>query len=325
MKKKAKQKIIIICGPTGSGKSGIAIDLCQKFDGSIISADSRQIYKRMDIGTGKEFSNDKYKVSKKEDKWIINNIDVYGYDIVCPNEEFSVSHFEKKVFQEYLPKIKQEQKVPFLVGGTGFYIRAIIDGIRTSGIAPNYEFRKRMKEVLKEKGVEALWRKLKNIDTDKAMMIDRNNPRRIIRALEVIDAKKRGFKLKKREVEFDPLFVGITWKREELYYRIDERIDQMIKNGLVEEIEDLLNNGYDWSLPALNSIGYIELKPFFEGKQTLSECVEKLKFNTHAYARRQLTWFRKEKRIHCFDLKKENYFSQMRQLTKRFLEDSQSN
>lgn len=297
-----KQKIVIICGPTGSGKSGTAFNLCQELNGAIISADSRQIYKGMDIGTGKELNTKDVVVEKENDHYRVNGIDIYGYDIVSPNEEFSVSIFEDIVLKDYIPPILRKGKVLFLVGGTGFYIKSIIDGIETSNIPPNPQLRDKLENIYKKKGIEALWQLLQKEDPDKARTIDSKNPRRIIRAIEIAKAREKGWITKLPNQNFEPLFIGINWERKELYERVDKRIDEMVNHGLVLEISKLIHRGYTWDLPALNTIGYIELKPFLEEKGTLASCVERLKFNTHAYIRRQLTWFNKDKRIKWFEM-----------------------
>lgn len=301
-----KQKIIIICGPTGTGKTDLAVKLCQKFNGAIISADSRQVYRGMDIGTGKEVPSIKLQVSKNQEKWNVDGINIYGYDIVEPDEEFSVSLFEDEVFNVYLSKIIKAGKTPFLVGGTGFYIRSIIDGIETSNVPPDLKLRKKLEMIQREKGIGALWQFLKKIDPIKAEKIDRNNPRRLIRAIEITKAPHSKTLLKKFVRDFDLLFIGINWERKKLYERVDQRIDKMITSGLVTEIYKLLESGYNWNLPALNTIGYREFKPFFDKEKQLSECVERLKFNTHAYIRRQLTWFKKDRRIKWFLMEREN-------------------
>lgn len=316
-----KQRIVIICGPTGTGKTDLALELCEKFNGAIISADSRQVYQGMDIGTGKIVDSSKYQVVRKKGVWIVDDVKVYGYDTVRPDEEFSVSLFENKVFSSYLPRILEKGKMPFLVGGTGFYVKAIIEGIETINVPPDSRLRVRLEKLKRERGVKALWRELNKLDPAKAKAIDRQNPRRIIRAIEITRALQKGFKFAKKQRDFEPLFIGINWERKKLYERIDERVDHMIEAGLTKEISGLLGKGYTWGLPALNTIGYIEFKPYFAGKATLTSCVERLKFNTHAYARRQLTWFRKEKRIKWFEMKDKQNRGELIDFVGRFLQD----
>lgn len=307
-----QQKIIVICGPTGSGKTSLAIELCQEFNGAIISADSRQVYRGMDIGTGK--GKKQSTVDRR-----LSTVCIYGYDIVKPDEEFSVSHFEKKVFEEYLPEIWKAEKIPFLVGGTGLYIKAIIDGIETLQIPPNQKLRQELNQLVEKKGIEALWERLNQLNQSKANEIDLCNPYRLIRAIEIAEYLQKKPTMEKRIRNFEVLFIGLDWEREKLYQRIDQRIDGMIREGLLEEIKGLLQHGYSWNLPAMKSIGYLEFQPYFEKKATLEECVEKLKFNTHAYVRRQMTWFRKEKRVNWIEMKGTNWRKTINLQIEKFL------
>jgi len=293
-----KQQIIVITGATGSGKSKLALSLCRKCNGAIISADSRQVYRGMDIGTGKEQQGDDYKIQKLPDRWVVNGVDLYGYDLVNPNEPFSVALYVEKFYTEFLPKIVKQGKLPFLVGGTGFYIKAVLDGIETIAVPPNLKLREELHDIQTQQGVKALLPILDAVDPERVKQIDHQNPHRIIRAIEI--ASFSGPKKKPaihRYVTLKPLVFGIQWEREKLYKRIDERIDQMINTGLIPEISHLLQRGYTWDLPAMHGIGYRQLKPFFDEKALLTDCVTRFKFDSHAYARRQLTWFRKEKRI----------------------------
>lgn len=315
-----KQKIIVIVGPTGSGKSSIAFDLCKRFNGSVISADSRQVYKGMDIGTGKEDKKNS-SVQVEKSKWVVNNIDVYGYDVISPGDDFSVSQYEKTVVNKFLPKIIKNGELPFLVGGTGFYVKAIIDGIDTIDIAPNQALREKLENELQKSGVEVIYQELVKVNPEKAKEIDKNNPRRIVRAIEIEIAYQSGYKPKSREISFHPLFIGINWKREKLYERIDSRVDWMIENGLIKEIKKLLQKGCNWETPAMNSIGYIEFKPYFDNKADIEECVQKLKWNTHSYARRQLIWFNKNKRIQWFDRGEKCCIDEISNLSGKFIND----
>ena len=305
MTKNNLSKIVVVLGPTGSGKSGVAMKLCQQFNGAIISADSRQVYRGLDIGTGKEVGG--HQVQRHELGWTIDGIEVYGYDLVDGNDEFSISHYEKIVFNSILPRIQREGKIPFLVGGTGFYIRSIIDGVETAEIPPDLKLRQELEDLYKHEGVESLWQRLKEQDPARASAVDTKNYRRIIRAIEISTAVKNGFQVKTRTSRFELLMIGLDWERDDLYHRVDLCIDQMLQNGLLEEIESLLDKGLSWNLPSLHTIGYVEFKPYFEGNSELSNCVQQLKWNTHAYIRRQLTWFRKDKRIHWIKMGRQNF------------------
>ena len=272
-----KNKIVAIIGPTGSGKTTWVKILAKKFKGKIISADSRQIYKGMDIGTDKD-----------------RTFSQALTDIINPDEPFSVSRYQaqaEKLIDQYLTM----KALPMLAGGTGLYIEAVLYGY----VIPNLK-----KESLELRGKleklkdSDLLQKLKEYDPISAQKIDPKNRRRIIRALEVsILAKKPFSKLQKKKPKYDSLIIGIKVDRETLYSKIDARVDQMIKEGLVEEVRGLLKR-YREDLPAFNSIGYKEIIDYLKGRQTLREAIQKIKFNTHAYVRRQMTWFRRDKNIH---------------------------
>lgn len=313
-------KIIIICGPTGTGKSFLALNLCRRYHGAIISADSRQVYQNICLGTGKEISSETYNIQKERHRWLINNIPVYGYDIVPLDSHFSVSGYEKEVFTTFIPEIIKEKQNIFLVGGTGLYIKSIIDGIDTISIPPDLKLRQKLEKLQKRKGTAALFQKLHQKFPLRASQIDPQNPHRIIRAYEIAEAYEKGFIPMKRTRNFDLLLIGLTYQRQELYSRIDQRVDFIIANGLISEIESLLSHKIAWNFPAMKSIGYIEFEPYFNGEKSLSECVECLKFNTHAYARRQLTWFKKDPRIKWFDLNEKTSLLEIDNLIAKFLE-----
>lgn len=266
-------KVVAIIGPTGSGKTSWAKKIATKFHAKIISADSRQIYKGFDIGTGKDKSFPQDLI-----------------DIVEPVKTFTVSDYQKLangVIEQYL----NMKSLPVLVGGTGLYLYAVLYGY----IIPNLQeeslaLRKNL-EKLKE---SELYQKLQKLDPRAAQIIDPKNKRRLIRALEVSILTKQPFsKLqKKKKPLFKTLIIGIKTDRETLYSKIDARIDQMIKDGLVEEVRNITKK-YRSDLPTLNTIGYKEIIDYLQGRVELKEAITKIKTNTHAYVRRQETWFRK--------------------------------
>lgn len=277
-------KLIVILGPTASGKTDLSLRLAKKFNGEIINADSRQIYKGMDVGTGK----------------IIDKKDIRHYllDVARPDEEFTLADYKKKA-EAAIKNILKHEKVPFLVGGTGLYVQAIIDNLEIPSVPPNKKLRAQFeKEIEKPGGILKWYKKLLKLDPGAAKVVDKNNPRRIIRALEVSLATGKPFsKLRKRgEKIFDVLQIGITLPRKKLYERIDKRVDQMIKEGLARETKKLLKK-YKPSLPSMSGIGYKEMGDYLNGNYNLGEAAQKIKFRTHAYARRQITWFKKDKRI----------------------------
>ncbi len=271
------KKVISIVGPTGSGKTVWAKILATKFKGKVISVDSRQIYKSMDIGTGKD---------KSFPQGLI--------DIVKPDEKFSVAQYQQMA-NDLINQYLRIKALPILAGGTGLYLEAVLYGY----IIPDLKDQSlKLRKSLEKLSKEDLFKKLKKTDPKSALKIDPENKRRIIRALEVSILSKDPFskKQKRKKPLFDCLIIGIKTDRDTLYSKVDARIDQMVKEGLVEEVRGLLKK-YRSDLPALNSIGYKEIIDYLKGRQTLKEAVQKIKFNTHAYIRKQDTWFKRDKNI----------------------------
>ncbi len=277
-------KLIVILGPTASGKTDMALKLAKKFNGEIVNADSRQIYRGMDIGTGKV-------VDKKSVKH-------YLLDVVNPDKEFTLADYKKQAVMA-IGNILKHGKTPFLVGGTGLYIQAVVDNLEIPSVPPNKKLRAQFEKEIKKPGALAKWyKKLLKLDPGAAKVVDKNNPRRIIRALEVSLATGKPFsKLREKgKPIFDVLQLGIDVPRGKLYKKIDARADEMIKNGLVEEAKKLLKK-YKPNLPSMSGIGYKEIGDHLNGVYGLNDAAQKIKFRTHAYARRQMTWFRRDKRI----------------------------
>jgi tRNA dimethylallyltransferase len=296
-------KLIVILGPTASGKTGLSLKLAKKFKGEIVNADSRQIYKGMDIGTGKV-------VDKK-------GVKHYLLDVTNPDREFTLADYKKKAVTA-INNILKNNKVPFLVGGTGLYIQAVVDNLEIPAVPSNKKLRAQFEKEIalaphpnplprgergvdfraREKVIEKWYKKLLKLDPGAAEVVDKNNPRRIIRALEVCLATGQPFsKLREKgEPEFLVLQIGINIPRKKLYENIDQRVEQMIKDDLVSETKKLLKK-YSPSLPSMSGIGYKEIGEHLGGKYDLAEAAQKIKYRTHAYARRQMTWFRRDKRI----------------------------
>jgi len=297
-------KLIIILGPTGSGKSDLAIRLAKEFDGEIISADSRQIYRDFVIGSGLVQGN------FKENIYYAQDIPHYLVQFQDPETVFSVAEYKELAIQK-IKEITEKKYVPLLVGGTGLYIDAVAKNLIIPKIKPNLALRKK----LEAKSNSELLLQLQAIDPESAKTIDKNNKRRLIRALEVSllgvvtfsQTKQQGPQL------FDQLKIGIKIDRSKLYKNIDQRVNQIIEDGLVNEVENLLKL-YPRSAPAFSGIGYKETIEYLEGKINESELVQKIKFATHAYARRQITWFKRDPKIHWV----KNY-SEAEKLTKEFL------
>jgi tRNA dimethylallyltransferase len=325
-----KNKILIICGPTATGKTGLGISLAKKFSGEIVSADSRQVYKGMDIGTGKDLPvNSKFQIPKSKIKipnskfqigyYFLDGIPIWLYDVADPDYRFNVADYIS-CSEVVIKDIWRRKKLPILVGGTGFYIKALIDGIQTLGIAPDWELREKLKKL----GVEKLREILKEIDPERLKKMnesDRNNPRRLIRAIEI--AKKiqnSKFKIKNSKLKIDSLLIiGLKAPYRVLYERIDKRVGERVNQGIEEEIKILLKRGYNWENSALGTtLGYKEWQPYFENLKSKEEIIQKWKYEEHAYARRQMIWFKKDKRIYWFDISKVSYRKEIEKLIEKW-------
>ncbi|MBI4215145.1 MAG: tRNA (adenosine(37)-N6)-dimethylallyltransferase MiaA [Parcubacteria group bacterium] len=287
----AKPKLVVILGPTASGKTETAILLCRKFNGEIVSADSRQIYKGMDIGTAKIRTA---------------GVPHYLIDLVNPDEDYSAAQYQEDA-RRAINGILKRGKIPFLVGGTGLYIRAVIDGLDIPRVSPDKELRESIARQIEAEGIEKVFEALKQKCPLLAASIkDPQNPRRVIRACEVCqilgDRVMTGNRLE--SPVYDTLQIGIDRDRKALYQRIDERVDRMIKQGLIEECKKLFNK-YDPQLPALTGIGYKQIGMYFRGEVTLEEAVRLIKRDTRHFAKRQMTWFRRDTRIQWVEDKEE--------------------
>ncbi|AWW25315.1 tRNA (adenosine(37)-N6)-dimethylallyltransferase MiaA [Acetobacterium carbinolicum] len=284
-----KPKILVVVGPTASGKTALGVALAKKLNGEIISADSMQIYKYMNIGTAK--------VTLEEMQGVPHHL----VDCVSPDEEFSVAKYKKAALGA-IEAILSKGKLPIIIGGTGLYINSLSLPWDFQKKDSDEIIRWRLTAEAEVLGKEALYQRLKSVDPVTAESVHPNNQNRIIRALEIYELTgkpKSHFdeETKKQEVPYDYIILGLDWDRETLYHRINHRVDRMIEEGLVEETKMLVERGYDWNLTALKAIGYKELKPYLEGVSTLAEAVTILKRDSRHYAKRQMTWFRKDKRI----------------------------
>ena len=284
--------LLAIVGPTGVGKSRLALRLAHTFDGEIVSADSRQVYRYMDIGTAKP---------SQEDLSIIPH---HLLNIVSPDENFSLAQYQQLAYRA-IEDIQQRHKLPLLVGGSGLYIWSVLEGWGIPGVAPDPDFRHSLEEKVSRMGKEELYEELTRVDPIAARGIDPRNVRRTIRALEVCKTAEIPFSQLQRKMTppFNLLIIGLTADRSELYRRIDLRVDEMIERGLIDEVEKLLNRGYDFNLPAMSGIGYKQIGMFLNGELTLASAVQQIKFETHRLVRHQYTWFRlKDDRIKWFDI-----------------------
>ncbi len=305
--------LIVILGPTASGKTELALKLAKKYNGEIICADSRTVYREMNIGTAKPGQNEKLKMknekcSAKRNSYqkpiFINHIPHYLIDVVKPDQKFSVAEFKQKTLK-IIKGVHQKNKIPFLVGGTGLYISAVVDNLDIPKVPPDKKLREKLENNIKKYGLNYLWGKLIKLDSEAANFVQKQNPRRIIRALEVCLKTKKTFSelRKKGEQLLNVLQIGIKIPFEKLEWKIGQRTDQMIENGLIEETENLIKK-YS-SSPLLNTIGYQEIVSYLQNKISLDQAISLIKKNTRRYARRQMTWFKRDKRIHWIKNQKE--------------------
>lgn len=287
--------LIAIIGPTGIGKSELALNLAQTFDGEIVSADSRQIYRHMDIGTAKP--------SREE----LSLVPHYLIDVVNPDEGFSLAQYQEMAYLA-IEDIQKRGKLALLVGGSGQYVWSVLEGWEIPQVPPNLEFRNRLQMMAAKGGGEDLYNELMKIDSIAAQNIDRRNIRRVIRALEVYESTEIPFSRlqHKSAPTFQAFTIGLTADRAELYRRIDLRVDKMIKGGLVAEVENLVNMGYDFIIPAMSGIGYKQIGMYLGGELSLEAAVQQIKYETHRIARHQCAWFQlKDKRIQWFDIQRQ--------------------
>ncbi|MBU0668458.1 tRNA (adenosine(37)-N6)-dimethylallyltransferase MiaA [Patescibacteria group bacterium] len=283
-----KPAIIAIVGPTASGKTALSLKIAHEINGEIISADSRQVYKYMDIGT------DKLHESKME------GIKHHLIDIIDPSEQFTLSDY-KRLAIKAINEIHRRKKIPILCGGTGLYINAIIQNYQVPVVSPQYDLRQELARYYEEHGAQALHDMLKERDPEAANQIHPNNVTYVIRALEINIAGNQNKKNVTGEQEFAVFVVGIDWSREVLYERINRRVDDLIGNGLLNEVKSLFMRGYNEKMPSMSSIGYQELIEFLSGNVTLEQAIENIKKNTRNYCKRQQTWFRRYRDIHWLD------------------------
>jgi len=362
-------KTLIICGPTATGKTTLAVQLAKKFNGELVSADSRQIYKEMDIGTGKDlpkkfsehtqprkagfsfpelkksqfrewsvrpenFKNKKYELIPYD----MDGIPLWLYDVVNPDEEFSVAHYQH-LATVVIKDIRKRGKLPIVVGGTGLYIKSLLSPIETSHIPPN----KKLRKTLERFSLEDLQKRLRKEDSltwDLMNLSDSQNPRRLIRKIEIIEfyrhpgldpgsrpiQRRQDSCFRRNDINEDTLLIGLTASYPVLYERIDDRVEKRVQQGIVGEVKSLLGKGYSWDLPSMNTFGYKEWKEYFNKGFTQSrkagfsfpelkksqfrewsvnpfqDVIQRWKWDEHGYARRQMAWFKNMKGIRLVDI-----------------------
>lgn len=290
-----KPKVIVICGPTASGKTALSIELAKKINGEIISSDSMQIYKDMDIGTAKP--------TKQE----MQEIKHYLLDFVEPDQRYSVAQFKKDA-EKAIEEILAKNKVPIIVGGTGLYVDSLIYGIEYQEIELDKKYREELEERAQKEGLETLYEQAKKIDPQAIEKISANDKKRILRILEIYHSTgktktQQEIESRKNEVKYDYKVFALNIEREKLYERINKRVDIMIKQGLIQEVENLCSK-YTEFPTAMQGLGYKEVVEYLQGKISEQEMIEKIKMETRRYAKRQLTWFRKNKQTIWLDATK---------------------
>lgn len=313
----SKPKVLFIVGPTASGKTALSIELAKRLNGEIVSADSMQIYKGMDIGTAKP--------SRAE----MQGIPHHMIDIIGPNEDFSVAEYQKRA-KVAIYSILEGGKQPIVVGGTGLYVDCLIKPLDFTGTTADPAIRQKWEKYLAENGAEALHKKLEAVDSETAQRLHPNNTRRVIRALEVYEdtgrpmsSQVRSFDQVAQQGEFDAVLYGLCMPRDVLYARIERRVDQMMEAGLLGEIKGLLQDGVNPDVQSMKAIGYKELVSVLQGKDTLEHAVGILKQNSRRYAKRQMTWFRTNKSISWLEMSTNNTNEKLStEITRNFLGNS---
>lgn len=304
-----KQFVVVICGPTASGKTALSVELAKELDAEIISADSMQIYKGMDIATAKP------SISERD------GVPHHLMDFLDPCEAFSVADYVR-LAREKISDIATHGKLPMIVGGTGLYISSLINNIQFEESECDYAYREQLRQLAAEKGNGYLMDMLKEIDPETAASLHENNQSRVIRALEVYKITGKTMSQTQRESRaepspYEPCMIALDYDRSQLYDRINKRVDIMLEEGLLEEAREFYSRE-DYPTAA-QAIGYKELLPYLKGSEELDTCVERLKQETRKYAKRQLTWFRKDERIHWIKVTDNTDSREILEIAKKYI------
>lgn len=281
VQKNSLNKLLIICGPTASGKTALAVECAKILDTEVISADSMNVYRGLDVGTAKP--------DDAEKDGVVHHL----IDVASPFEKFSVGDYKEKT-EPIVKDLIKNNKIPIICGGTGFYINSLIYDFSYGNSSGNMEVRKKYTSLAEEKGAEYVYSILQSLDPDSASKIHCNDVKRVVRALEIYSSGTKKSDIKDSFVpKINYKAVSFDFPRDELYNRIDRRVDEMIKNGLTEEVRGLKNQGVTLNNQCMQGIGYKEIYLYLDGEYTLSEAIEKIKLNTRHYAKRQITFFKK--------------------------------
>lgn len=305
----SRPKLIVVAGPTGSGKTTLGVELARRFDGEVVNADSRYLYRGFTIGTAKPSLEER------------GGIPHHLIDILAPDDDFSLARYQQ-LANAAITDIAGRSKLPLLVGGTPLYINAVIEGWRIPAVPPHPEIRARLQAEFEEYGASYLSERLAAVDPDAAERCG-VNPRRIIRALEIFEVT--GLPMSQLEGKgprpYDTLELGLTRDRAQLYAAIDRRVDSLIDAGLVDEIKGLLASGISPDVPAFSSIGYRQLLPAIAGEESIEVGIARIKHDTHRYVRHQETWLRNNHRLIRIDVGDVDWFERSGELVELFLSE----
>ena len=284
--------VIAIVGPTATGKSNLALHLAEVIDAEIVSADSCQVYRFMDIGTAKPTTKD------------LESVPHHMVNILYPDEDFSLAVYQHMA-NNAIEDIHTRGKPALLVGGSGLYVRSILEGYHIPQVPPDLQYRTMLRKRAEREGNDILYNELMEEDPVAADRIDPRNLRRIIRALEVAKFSEPSHLLsvQSKHSAYDILIIGLTVEREQLYNKIDRRVDKMINDGLIEEVQSLVEKGYSFDLPSMSSLGYRQIGSYLKNEISIIEAIQQMKYNTHRFARHQYAWFKlADKTIKWFDI-----------------------
>jgi len=304
-------QLAAIIGPTGIGKSRLAVRLAAAFNGEVVSADSRQIYRYMDIGTA------------KPDSQQMSSVPHHLIDIINPDENFSLTRFQQ-LATKTISSIQRRGRLPVVVGGSGQYVWALLEGWGVPRVPPNMELRQRLEKRVAAGEREGLYAELLARDPEYARQIDSRNVRRVIRAIEV-SQDKPGSPISRQQSEppYKKLIIGLTTDREDLYSLVDRRVDRMIEQGLVEEVQGLVSRGYGYSLPSMSAIGYRQIGAYLRGEATLEADIQQIKFESHRFVRQQYNWFKLgDSRINWFDIRDPRALIKINALVEGFISNN---
>ncbi len=306
-----KENLCVISGPTGIGKTKLSLELAKSLKGEIISADSMQIYKHMDIGTAK--------ILKKDMEGVPHHL----IDEIYPDEDFTVSNFKTKA-KELISKINLRKKLPIVVGGTGLYINSLVYDLNFTKVSYDEKIRFKYEKIACDKGLDYLHSLLVDVDPKSSKKINMNDKKRVIRALEIYDITGKTMSeynkdFRKENKDYNLSIICLNMDRSKLYDRINSRVDKMIEKGLIEEVNNLLEMGYNKNSVALQGIGYKEIIMYFDKKLTLEDSINLIKQKSRNYAKRQITWFRRDNRVKWISIDDFEDFDSLKDYTERYI------